>query len=126
MRFNRGMGEPTGARRVLVVDDDEAFCRALTRFLTRAGYEVVCAHTIARAFELVISTRPDVIILDRRLGDEDGAHLLPHVWQELGGSTPPVVLCSSDESELKVAAAVFRKPFDPTELLTKLGELVGS
>jgi DNA-binding NtrC family response regulator len=64
---------------ILVVDDDEAFRRALTRELSRSGYEVVGAGSGEEALHRLAEREPDVVLLDLRLPDRDGLEVLAAV-----------------------------------------------
>ena len=110
--------------RVLVVDDEPQFLRALTTNLRGAGYEVETATTAAEALAAAGLRPPDAVILDLLLPDGSGADVL----RELRGwSDAPVVLVSAvgDEDE-KIAAldagadAYVTKPFAVGELLARL------
>ena len=110
--------------RVLVVDDEPQFLRALTTNLRGAGYEVETATTAAEALAAAGLRPPDAVILDLLLPDGSGADVL----RELRGwSDAPVVLVSAvgDEDE-KIAALdagaddVVTKPFAVGELLARL------
>ena len=63
--------------RVLVVDDEPQFLRALTTNLRGAGYEVETATTAADALAAAGMRPPDAIVLDLLLPDGDGDRGLP-------------------------------------------------
>jgi DNA-binding NarL/FixJ family response regulator len=69
---------PGGPIRVALVDDHHVVRHGLRLVLTGSpGFEVVGeAATAAAALELVDATRPDVLLLDLTLADEDGIRLL--------------------------------------------------
>ena len=71
MADRRGSGE---ARRVVVVDDHRTFSELLTMGLsTHPGLTCVgIATTASGALELVALERPDVVVMDVRLGEDDG------------------------------------------------------
>ena len=59
--------------RCVIVDDDEAFCRAAQILLERDGMTVAgVAGSGAEAVTLVRALRPDVVLVDIRLGEESG------------------------------------------------------
>lgn len=62
--------------RLLVVDDDLIFCEALSSTLEEAGYQVMIAHTLERARELLKKQRVDVAFIDVFLPDGNGLDLL--------------------------------------------------
>jgi EAL domain-containing protein (putative c-di-GMP-specific phosphodiesterase class I) len=63
-------------RGVLVVDDDEALSRALSRVLKMAGYDVVVASNGAAAVEKVMHRAFDVILSDIQMPGMSGVDLL--------------------------------------------------
>jgi DNA-binding NarL/FixJ family response regulator len=59
--------------RSFIVDDNPLFLEGATDLLNREGLDVVgVASTSAEAIRLVRELRPDVILVDVFLGDEDG------------------------------------------------------
>src|SRR5690348_9589844 len=64
------------AVRILVVEDDEALGRALTRGLQDEGYLVDWADDAATALDHVRSRTYEVILLDRLLPGRRGEHVL--------------------------------------------------
>ena len=110
--------------RVLVVDDEPQFLKALTTNLRGAGYEVETATTAADALAAAGLKPPDAIVLDLLLPDGSGTD----VTRELRGwSGAPIILVSAvgDEAE-KIAALdagaddYVTKPFSAAELLARL------
>jgi DNA-binding NarL/FixJ family response regulator len=80
---------------VLVVDDDATFRVTAARLLRAAGLRVVGeAGTATEAFSAVLDLRPDAILVDIQLPDEDGLVLAARLsrlpWR------PRVLLISSD------------------------------
>jgi DNA-binding NarL/FixJ family response regulator len=82
---------------VLIVDDHEGFRRSATALLLAEGFDVVgSAADGAGALELAGTLRPDVVLLDVQLPNEDGFV----VAEELAATPDPpqVVLISSREA----------------------------
>ena len=65
----------TSQTRVLIIDDDQVFCRLLDKGLQRLGYQTLTAHSTVQA--LNTESTPDIILLDMRLGEESGLSLVP-------------------------------------------------
>jgi len=110
--------------RVLVVDDEVQFLRALATNLRGAGYEVETAGTAREALDAAALRPPDAVVLDLLLPDGTGTN----VCRELRGwSDAPIVVVSAvgDEDE-KIAALdagaddYVTKPFATGELLARL------
>jgi len=86
------------AERCLLVDDSEAFLAAAVRRLESEGLEVVgCATHAEQALELVEAVRPDIVLVDVELGDEDGVELSERI-RELA-EAPKVILISAYDKE---------------------------
>jgi two-component system, OmpR family, KDP operon response regulator KdpE len=110
--------------RVLVVDDEPQFLRALVTNLRGAGYEVDTAVTAAEALTAAGLHPPDAFILDLLLPDGTGVEVCRELrtWTEA-----PIVLVSAvGEEEEKIAALdagaddYVTKPFAIGELLARL------
>jgi two-component system response regulator RegA len=70
------MAKPTESDRFLLVDDDVTFCLVLKRALRRYGFSVVTAHSIAEALREAKSFQPTHAVVDLKLGDDSGLHLI--------------------------------------------------
>ncbi len=62
-------------RRLLIVDDNEAFCDVLARTLKRRGYDTFTALNIDAARELLLNNDFGHAIVDLRIGDESGLEM---------------------------------------------------
>ena len=66
--------------RCLIVDDNSLFLKGAADLLGREGLDVVgVAQDSAEAIRLVTELRPDVMLVDIDLGDEDGFELTQRV-----------------------------------------------
>jgi PAS domain S-box-containing protein len=88
---------PTGAREVLVVEDDPATREVLRRTLERHGWAVSEAGNGKAALERVSENTPGLILLDLMMPEMDGFEFLAELrqhdkWQHV----PVVVLTSKD------------------------------
>lgn len=64
---------------VLVVDDEDGIRQALTRFLTRLGYQVQSAANATQALEQLAAHHPTAMLCDIRMPETSGVELLPKV-----------------------------------------------
>jgi CheY-like chemotaxis protein len=67
------MTEDTRMTRVLVVEDNPMNLEMLAEWLQIGGYQVDSAEDLAGACAKFQTERPALVLLDIRLGDEDGA-----------------------------------------------------
>jgi excisionase family DNA binding protein len=122
---------PGRPKRVLVVDDEPAMARAITRVFARAGFETMIASDGFFAGSLLHTFKPHLMTLDIRMPGVDGFGVLRFL-REAQLATPLKVLVVSGDSEeqLKRALALgahgaLRKPFDNEDLLAAAHELLG-
>ncbi len=102
------------AASVLVVDDDLSL-RLLCRVnLELDGFSVREAATLAEAEAALADERPDVVLLDMHLQQDDARQLL----DQLRGAGIPVALVTGSVDLAEYAGAadeVLGKPFEPQE-----------
>lgn len=113
---------------ILVVDDDEALRRLLTRQLASAGLESVAADNTREALMILAGGGVDAVLLDVVLGQENGWEALRLIREH--GSVPVAMMSGAtmDGDSLRDARtigaqAVLQKPFERRELLACLAEL---
>jgi excisionase family DNA binding protein len=123
----------TAGRRVLVVDDDEAFLEVVRELLTASGFAVETARQGFLAGYLVGRRTPDVIVLDLVMPGLDGFEVLALLREREESRSIPVVACTSlrgpeTEARLKKAGfdAFVRKPIDFKVLIRTIETLAGS
>jgi DNA-binding NarL/FixJ family response regulator len=86
----------TVSLRVLLVDDSEQFLSAAKSSLRRNGMEVVgTATSSASALEVLAVVRPDVVLVDVGLGDENGFDLVSQLVDAFPDLASRVVLIST-------------------------------
>src|SRR5512147_762658 len=61
---------------ILVVDDEDLIRLSLQRLLRQQGFAVSAAGTALEALQRFEAERPEIVILDIRLPDSNGLHLL--------------------------------------------------
>src|SRR5207247_9835240 len=73
------MTPPPDRTTVLVVDDEDGIRQALTRFLTRLGYQVRAAANATEALKYVGADHPQAMLCDIRMPETSCVELLPKV-----------------------------------------------
>ena len=119
------------ASRVLVVDDDPVIQKLLKVNFEMEGYEVLSAADGAEGLDQAGSGRPDVIILDVMMPKMNGLEVLAALKADDSTKNIPVILLSAKAQAGDVQAGLDRganayvtKPFDPLDLLDRVGTLV--
>ena len=108
--------------KILVIEDDVAFCKLVEKFLSKQGYEISCAFSAVQAHRLIENLKFDLILTDLRLPDSDGMTLLSEFKKNL--PTTPVILMTG-YSDINTAVKAMKngafdyisKPFNPEEVL---------
>jgi CheY-like chemotaxis protein len=80
---------------ILVVDDDADAREALCHFLSRQGYAPRTAQNGREALMALVSSVPDVIILDVRMPEMSGIEFLQVIRSYLRWSTLPVLMLTA-------------------------------
>jgi two-component system KDP operon response regulator KdpE len=113
---------------ILLVEDDVATRHAIARYLRGHAHDVVEAGDAASATGAWEARRPDLIVLDLGLPDQDGLTVIRHVRRE--ATTPILVLSVRDRESDKVAALdlgaddYVTKPFGMAELRARIDALL--
>jgi two-component system KDP operon response regulator KdpE len=109
---------------LLIVEDEPDIRRVLRVLLEAHGYRCIEADTAQRAEIEARSHKPDLLLVDLGLPDEDGLNVIRRVrgWSQV----PIVVLSARTMEEQKIAALdagaddYVTKPFSAPELLARL------
>ena len=120
--------------RILVVDDTADGCALTTLVLTEAGASVKAVASAREALQLLEVDRPDVLISEIDLPDEDGYALLRRIREheaERGGFLPAITLTgyARADDRIRALAAGFQahvtKPLEPVELIAAIANVTG-
>ena len=109
---------------ILVVDDEAPIVDILNFNLTKSGYRVITAYDGEEGYNLAISEKPDLILLDVMLPKMDGFEVCRKIRDRQ--QTPIIMLTARDEEVDKVlglelgADDYMTKPFSVRELLARV------
>jgi len=113
--------------KVLIVDDNAAIQEILSEILSVDGYETVSASTVDDAFEAASASRPDAVLLDSAVGENNGIELLDMMLEKGSPLSNVLVLTTGPDQipkdRIEIAGTI-QKPFKSTEVLDKLRELL--
>jgi PAS domain S-box-containing protein len=120
--------------RVLVVEDEADARHLLAAVLQKRGALVFMASSTAEALETLERERPDVLLSDIALQEQDGYELIRKVRSlspERGGRIPAAALTGYGrlEDRMRALSAGFQlhaaKPVEPAELVAVVASLAG-
>ncbi|HEY9215398.1 MAG TPA: response regulator transcription factor [Ancylobacter sp.] len=116
------------ASHLLIVDDDRRIRDLLQRFLSEHGYRVTTAESAADARSRLGGLSFDLLILDVMMPGESGLELAHFVRS---GSTVPILMLTARSEPndriqgLEIGADDYlAKPFEPRELLLRIGNII--
>lgn len=110
-------------RRVLVVEDSPEMQELIRGCLEAEGLKVITAATAGACVRQMALQRPDIVLLDLNLPDEDGLDLARRL--KLGDAVPLIFVTARDSEEDRVAGLehggdYITKPVSPRELLARI------
>ena len=118
----KGREKKMAKTKVLVVDDEEDFAKALRVRLKANGYDVVLAHDSIQAIMMASQEKPDLIILDIMIPGEDGFIVTERLKQSQATQYIPVIFLTGipggERRAHKLGASGYiMKPYHPERLL---------
>ncbi len=118
-------------KKILIIEDDPSFSRAITHILEKESYDVISATNGMAGLRMAKSENPDLLILDVMLPGLDGFEICNRLRQDPLTEKLPIIMLSAKGQEidkttgLKVGASEYlTKPIDRTLLLEKINSLL--
>ena len=114
--------------KILIIEDDEAIVRVLSRSLAYEGYTVHSATDGESGLAVARDTHPDLVILDWMLPGMDGLDVCHRL--RASGKVPILILTAKDTIQDRVqgldagADDYMVKPFEVEELLARVRALL--
>jgi DNA-binding response OmpR family regulator len=116
---------------LLVVDDDPVIQKLLQVNFEMEGYQVVLAGDGMEALEKAAEVHPDLILLDVMMPRMDGLEAAGRLKADAATASIPIIILSAKAQDADVKAGrasgadeYMTKPFDPLELLERVGALL--
>ncbi|MDF0715118.1 sigma-54 dependent transcriptional regulator [Muricauda sp. 334s03] len=117
--------------KILIIEDDTAFCQMLQKFLTKNDFVVSISYSIKEAEELLAKSTFDIILSDVRLPKGNGVTLLPQVKRD---SPATQVILMTGYAEVKTAVNAIKKgafdyiskPFTPEQILSVIKDALNA
>src|SRR5207249_1995189 len=132
-RASRGRGAPSLMARILVIDDDVQVRGAVRRILERAGHTVEDVGNGDAGLRAHRERPAELIITDIFMPERDGIETVRQLRREspqvkiivISGGDRTQTMDLRKDAELLGAARSLRKPFELSELVQAVGELLG-
>lgn len=118
-------GEPDGDQKILLVDDDQAAVAAIVDVLEMHGYDTRVAPTADMAMKIARDYRPDGLIVELRVGADDGLALVANLRRHFP-EIISIVLTGHADIESAIRALrhrvddFLRKPIPPEDVAEAL------
>lgn len=113
--------------KILIVDDEKDILELLRLSLERDGYQVACAESGEKALELVLSGRPDLVVLDLMLPGIDGLEVARAIRNDDRIQGTPILMLSAKGEESDIITGLelgaddyITKPFSPKILIARI------
>jgi DNA-binding response OmpR family regulator len=117
--MNDSVPKPSGARRILVVEDEVLISLLLETILSDAGYDVVLAESLPDALEIIGKTPFDLAILDLNI---KGQKAYPAA-EKLAAANIPFIFATGggggDLEDFRDRPRI-QKPFQEAEILNAI------
>ncbi|MGE6509868.1 response regulator transcription factor [Bacillus cereus] len=111
-------------KRILIVEDEENIREVCKRYLEREEYEVYTAVNGKEGFDLFLTHRPHLVILDLMMPKKNGWELCEEIRQQ--SNVPIIMLTAKGEERDRIlgltigADDYLTKPFSPRELVLRV------
>jgi len=120
------------AKKILIVDDEQDTLLVLGKGLTAEGYSVIEADNSGDAIDLAKAECPDLIILDRVLGDMPGEEVAAKLEEDVKTKNIPIIFLSalfSKKEEIEkdhffCGHVMLAKPYEKQKLITAIRKLL--
>ncbi len=117
--------------KILIIEDDVAFCTMLKTFLQKKEYEVETAFSGNEAIPKIRQDVFDIVLSDVRLPDRDGITLLDEI---LNNNPNTQVIIMTGYAEINMAVNAIKqgafdyisKPFNPDTILQTIEKALGA
>ena len=115
-------------KKVLLAEDDMTMVSLLTTLLKMEGFQVMALSPNADIPAAVLQEKPDVLLLDVHLSDQNGLDILDVIRRTKGTENARVVMSSGsdvkEECLRRGADGFLMKPYMPDDLIMVLKQAI--
>jgi two-component system phosphate regulon response regulator PhoB len=115
------------ARKILIVEDEQAIREMIAFHLSRAGFDTVEAGDARTAREQLADTRPDLALIDWMLPDTSGLELTRMLKRDKNYEDLAIIMLTARAEERDKVSGLeggaddyVTKPFSPRELIARI------
>lgn len=116
---------------ILVVDDDKSIVRVVKGYLEQANYTVLTAHDGASALHILRNEKPDLLVLDLMLPDQDGWEITRILRSDKTLAAIPIIMLTArvEDTDMIVGLELgaddyITKPFNGSGLVARVRSLL--
>jgi DNA-binding response OmpR family regulator len=119
------------SRTVLLLEDNQSVRELIRVLLETEGYSIIEASDGHDGLTKAEELKPDLMILDLMMPGLDGENVLKTMRRHSKLSKVPVLVVSGKYESLDALRNlighenIFPKPFEPSRMLDRIGELIG-
>ncbi|TBR42023.1 phosphate regulon transcriptional regulatory protein PhoB [Marinomonas agarivorans] len=115
------------SKKVLIIDDESSIREMIAVALEMAGYECLEASNSREGYEVIVDSRPDLVLVDWMMPNGSGIELTRRLKKDaITAEIPIIMLTAKSEESNKIqglemgADDYITKPFSPKELVARL------
>ena len=115
-------------RKILIAEKSDAIRNITESLLHQHGYDVISTASADKAKELLITSDPDMVIVDSGLKDNNGSYLFDLLEEsEQTASIPLLIIADADGPSLSYPQEIILpRPFETDDLIEKVKIFIGS
>lgn len=117
-------------KKILVIDDENLFCKLIIGWLNNDGYKVLTAGDSESGYKIVEEEKPDFLLVDILLPGKSGIEFCQEIKKNVSLMHIPIILMSGVYKEFSLSRQIknvsdgfIKKPFEKKELLSMLEKL---
>ncbi len=114
-------------KKILIAEKSDAIRNIAESLLHQHGYDVISSASADKAKELIITSEPNMVIIDSSLQDQNGAFLFDILEEsEQTASIPLLIITDANGPELSYPPEVIlSRPFETDDFLDKVKLFIG-
>lgn len=119
------------SKKILIIDDEPEMLNLVRYTLERAGYGVTTCDNGRQAWDMLVKTKPDLLVLDVMLPGIDGYSLQIKISQDDQTKNIPIIVLTALEpsktlfQKFPQVAGFMTKPFKTDALLESVEKAIG-